>query len=162
MFKAIRFLMTLGCACAFTLQASAQSTSAPAQAGGALTGQVSSAEEGNMEGVIVSARKDGASFTVSVVSDNEGRYNFSADRLEAGDYTLDIRAVGYVLDGVDSADVAAGSTASADLRLVPTKNLSAQITNAKWLLSIPGTAPQKATLLNCAGCHTYERIVKST
>ena len=162
MFKAIRFLMTLGCVCAFTLQAGAQSTAALAQAVGALTGQVSSAEEGNMEGVVVSARKDGASFTVSVVSDNQGRYNFPADRLEPGHYTLDIRAVGYVLDGVDSADVAAGSTASADLRLVPTKNLSAQITNAEWLLSIPGTARQKATLLNCAGCHTYERIVKST
>ena len=155
MFKAIRFLMTLGCVCAFTLQAGAQSTAALAQAVGALTGQVSSAEEGNMEGVVVSARKDGASFTVSVVSDNQGRYNFPADRLEPGHYTLDIRAVGYVLDGLDSADVAAGSTASADLRLVPTKNLSAQITNAEWLLSIPGTARQKATLLGCAGCHTY-------
>ena len=43
-----------------------------------------------------------------------------------------------------------------------TKNLSAQITNAEWLLSIPGTERQKATLLGCAGCHTYERIVKST
>ena len=121
MSKAIRFVVTLGCVCAFTLQAGAQFTAALAQSGGALTGQVSSAEEGTMEGVVVSARKDGASVTVSVVSDNQGRYNFPADRLEPGQYTLDIRAVGYVLDGLDSADVAAGSTASADLRLVPTK-----------------------------------------
>ena len=162
MFKAIRFLMTLGCACAFTLQASAQSTSAPAQAGGALTGQVSSAEEGNMEGVVVSARKDGASFTVSVVSDNEGRYNFPADRLEAGDYTLDIRAVGYELDGPGSAIVAAGATASVDLTLAPTRNLSAQLTNTEWLLSIPGTERQKAFMLNCTSCHTLERVMKSS
>ena len=36
----------------------------------ALTGQVSSAEEGRMEGVVVSAKKDGSALTVSVVSDN--------------------------------------------------------------------------------------------
>ena len=162
MLKTIRFLMTLGCACAFTLQASAQSVAAAAQTGGALTGRVSSAEEGNMEGVVVSARREGASVTVSVVSDNQGRYNFPADRLEPGHYTLDIRVVGYELEGPDSADVAAGSTASADLSLVPTRNLSAQITNTEWLLSMPGTEQHKAFLLNCTSCHTLERIVKST
>ena len=35
-----------------------------------LAGQVTSAEEGAMEGVIVSARKDGGNITVSVVSDS--------------------------------------------------------------------------------------------
>jgi len=34
-----------------------------AQAPAALTGQVSSAEEGNMEGVVVSAKKDGSTIT---------------------------------------------------------------------------------------------------
>ena len=77
-------------------------TGAQAQnAGGAaaLSGQVSSTEEGAMEGVLVSARRDGSTITVTVVSDDKGRYSFPAERLEPGHYTISIRAVGYDLDG---------------------------------------------------------------
>jgi len=42
------------------------------------------------------------------------------------------------------------------------KNLSAHLTNAEWLMSMPGTDEQKRFLLNCTGCHTLERIMKST
>jgi streptogramin lyase len=58
--------------------------------------------------------------------------------------------------------VAAGKTASVDLKLDKTKRLAAQLTNAEWMMSIPGTEEQKATLLNCTSCHTLERIVRST
>ncbi len=50
----------------------------------------------------------------------------------------------------------------ANLKLVPTKNLADQLTNAEWMTSIPGTAEQKAFLLDCTSCHTMERIVLST
>jgi streptogramin lyase len=153
---------TIAGAAIFLFGAAVNSPAAFAQAGAALTGLVSSAAESSMEGVVVSARRDGASYTVSVVSDAEGRYNFPADRLEPGNYSLAIRAVGYELEGDGAASVAAGSTASADLSLAPTRNLSAQLTNAEWLLSIPGSEQHRAFLLNCASCHTLERIVKST
>jgi len=42
------------------------------------------------------------------------------------------------------------------------KNLSAHLTNAEWLMSMPGTDEQKKFLLNCVGCHTLERIMKSS
>ena len=45
---------------------------AMAQGSAALVGQVSSAEEGAMEGVVVSAKKDGSTITVSVVTDAQG------------------------------------------------------------------------------------------
>src|ERR1700732_5129833 len=61
----------------------------------ALIGQVSSPEEGAREGVLVTARKTGASFTVTVVSDDKGHYSFPAAKLEPGHYTLTIRAAGY-------------------------------------------------------------------
>src|SRR5258705_13200044 len=63
----------------------------------AVAGPVSSREEGKMEGVVVSARRDGANFTVSVVSDEKGRYTFPRTHLEPGSYTVTIRAVGYEL-----------------------------------------------------------------
>jgi virginiamycin B lyase len=127
----------------------------------ALTGQVTSDAEGAMEGVIVSAKKAGSTVTVSVVSDAQGRYSFPANRLSAGKYSLKIRAAGYDLTAPASADVADEQTTTADLKLRKTKNLPAQMSNAEWMMSLPGTEDQKAFLLNCVGCHTLERIVRS-
>ena len=42
------------------------------------------------------------------------------------------------------------------------RSLSAHLTNAEWLHSMPGTDAQKKFLLNCIGCHTLERIMKSS
>src|SRR4029079_444390 len=100
---------------------------AHAQKAAALTGQVSSAEEGAMEGVVVSAKKEGSNITVSVVSDDKGHYSFPSDRLGAGQYKVSIRAVGYVLDGAKPVDVKGDAPAQSDLKLVKTKNLSAQL-----------------------------------
>ena len=139
-------------------QVSAQSSqSGPA----ALTGQVSSQDEGSMEGVLVSAKRDGSTVTVSVVTDQQGRYLFPQAKLEPGKYALNIRAIGYDLDGPRSADVAAGRMATEDLRLRKTDDLASQLSNAEWLMSMPGTDEQKLDLIHCTSCHTLERIVKS-
>src|SRR5258706_7908166 len=135
---------------------------AHAQENVALTGQVSSAEEGAMEGVVVSTKRDGSTISTSVVTDAQGRFALPAARLEPGHYTLKARAAGFEIDGARAADVAAGSAARADIKLRKVKNLSAHLTNAEWMLSMPGTDEQKRFLLNCNGCHTLERIMKST
>jgi virginiamycin B lyase len=127
----------------------------------ALTGQISSAKEGPMEGVVVGAKKEGSTITVNVMSDDKGRYSFPAGKLPPGHYALKIRAAGYDLDGPKAVDVAAGKTAKANIKLKPTANLSAQLTDAEWLLSMPGTDQQKNFLLGCNGCHTIDRIMKS-
>ncbi len=127
----------------------------------AIAGQVTSEAEGAMEGVVVTARKAGATVAVSVTTDAQGHYSFPANRLEPGDYTLKIRAVGYDLSGNASAKVA-DKAATVDLKLVKTKKLASQLTNAEWMMSFPGTEEQKAPLLNCTSCHTYERIARST
>lgn len=141
--------------------ASSRSAPADTQTATALTGRVTSAEEGAMEGVLVSAKKDGATIRVTVVSDKQGRYNFPAAKLEPGHYALTIRAAGYDLDGAGSADIVAGKSVTADLKLRKTKNLPAQLSNAEWLASMPGTEEQKQPLLDCSGCHTMQRIVRS-
>jgi virginiamycin B lyase len=70
---------------------------AMAQAGPpALTGKALAAE-GALEGVLVSAKRNGSTVTVTVVSDKDGRYSFPAGRLEPGQYSLRIRAAGYDL-----------------------------------------------------------------
>ncbi len=131
----------------------------------ALNGVVSSQQEGLMEGVVVSGRRDGANFTVSVVSDAEGKYSFPRTHLAPGKYALTIRAVGYDLVGPTSVAVAEGKTARADLKLDKTRNLGSQLSSLEWAMSIPGTPEQKDRFIyqtvNCAYCHAWERIMKS-
>ncbi len=133
-----------------------------AQNAAALSGAVNSAREGLMEGVVVSARKDGSTITVSVVSNDKGRFSFPASRLAPGHYTLFIRAVGYDLERPRTTTILAGQEDKVDLTLEPTRNLSAQLSNAEWLVSMPGTDAQKRFLLQCNSCHTLARIVEST
>lgn len=128
----------------------------------ALTGTVSSADENAMEGVLVSAKKDGSNITVTVVSDDKGHYSFPASHLTAGHYTLKIRAVGFDLDSPKDATVAGGKATTADIKLRTTRNLAAQLSNAEWIMSIPGTDRQKHFLNDCTGCHTLQRVMRST
>jgi len=114
-----------------------------------------------MEGVIVNAKRDGSTVTVSVVTNDQGRYSFPAARLEPGEYSLRIRAAGYDLDNSSPVAVAAEKTATADLALRETKDIASQLSNAEWLASMPGTDAQKGQLLNCVGCHTLERALRS-
>jgi virginiamycin B lyase len=136
-----------------------------AQGSAALTGVVTSQAEGKMEGVLVTARRDGAKFDVTVVSDAQGKYSFPRTHLEPGTYALKIRAVGYDLATPGSVEVPAGKTATLNLSLEPAKDLSTQITSVEWLMSLPGTDEQKAMvqrqILSCTYCHSLERIVKS-
>src|SRR5438477_11111156 len=78
---------------------------AQGQSPAALTGTVTSAAEGAMEGEVVSAKK--GIVTISVVSDAKGTFSFPASKLAAGDYTLTIRAAGYVLEGPKAVTIAA-------------------------------------------------------
>src|SRR5215831_11971374 len=107
---------------AILLQAGLQS-GAQAQTGAALTGNVSSQEEGNMEGVLVNAKKEGSNITITVVSDDKGIYSFPADRLSPGKYAISIRAAGYTLGGAKSAEVTAGTETKADLKLGKVRNI---------------------------------------
>ncbi|HEY6255126.1 MAG TPA: carboxypeptidase regulatory-like domain-containing protein [Xanthobacteraceae bacterium] len=151
-------ILTVTLACADTPAGHAQSAVA-------LAGQISSPEEGAMEGVLVSARKTGASFTVTVASDDKGHYAFPAARLEPGHYTLTIRAGGYEPTAALAADVAADKPASTDIKLQKIsspKKLASQLSNGEWMMSVPGSEQQKMALTNCVSCHTVERIVRST
>ena len=131
----------------------------------ALSGVISSQQEGLMEGVVVSARRDGTNFTVSVVSDAKGKYSFPRTHLEPGKYALTIRAVGYDLNGPGSVTIAEGKTSNADLKLEKTKDLASQLSSLEWAMSVPGTPEQKDKVIyqtvSCAYCHAWERVVKS-
>jgi virginiamycin B lyase len=142
------------------LMALGWAVSARAGAEPTLSGTVMSAEEGRMEGVLVSAQKVGAPITVTVVSDRDGHFRFPPAKLGPGSYALRIRATGYELDGPRSAEVGAEG-ASVDLKLRKAKDLASQLTSTEWLISMPGSPADKRPLIECMSCHTLERIVRS-
>jgi len=139
----------------------------------ALTGLVSSQEEGAtaphragamgtpLEGVLVSAKRAGSTITVTVVSDAQGRYSFARNRLEPGAYTIRIRAIGYELEGPGTVKVSPQQTAQLDVKLRKTPDLAAQLSNGEWFMSWPGSDDLKNGLLNCAQCHSLEPTVRS-
>src|ERR1051325_10737208 len=129
--------------------------------GQAVTGVVRSAEEGPLEGVLVSAQRANTPVTITVVSDANGRYTFPRSRLDPGQYALRIRATGYDLDDPGQVAITAAKTASADLKIHRTKDLASQLSNAEWLISMPGTDDQKGFLLNCVNCHRLDFITRS-
>ena len=139
-------VLTLGLAVVFSHNAQTQSSVA-------LTGLITSAEVGAMEGVLVSAKRAGSTITITVVSDVQGRYRFPASKLQPGQYSIHTRAVGFDLEGPQQIDIG-GSTATVDLKLTKTHDLASQLSNAEWLASFPGTEQEKASIRNCTHCHT--------
>jgi len=118
-----------------------------------LTGTVSSQKEGAMEGVLVSAKKQSGTISVTVASNAEGRYNFPSDRLSAGTYDITIRAVGYTLPDTTVA-ISAGQAAKLDLTLnevIDKMKLGEQLSNAEWVIS---AGDDGSRLGRCVNCHT--------
>jgi virginiamycin B lyase len=161
MLKKTFLAMAVATAAVTLLFAASSIIGAAGAPGVALTGQISSQEEGFMEGVLVSAKRDGSTVTITVVSDAKGRYSFPASKLQPGRYALHIRAVGYELEGTNLAEVAGQKTTQLDLKLRKAQDLAAQLSNGEWLISMPGTDEQKQGFLSCVSCHTVERIARS-
>jgi streptogramin lyase len=124
----------------------------------ALTGTVSSPEEGKMEGVVVSAKQPGSTIMVSVSTNAQGQYSFPQDRLAPGAYDITIRAVGYTLKPT-AATIQSDSPTQLDLKLANAApdTLALQISNSEWMQSAPGTPRQKMTVLRCLDCHGLQR-----
>ena len=58
-------------------------------------------------------------------------------------------------------EITSGKTLTADLKLSKARDLAAQLSNAEWLASFPGTDQEKASVRNCNHCHTLERVARS-
>ena len=137
-----------------------------------------------MEGVLVSAKGVGTNITITVVSDNKGRYNFPRTRLKPGRYSISIRAAGYEIASpkamasapaktaqmdpdrhtnpwVTPAEVAPDKTTQMDLKLAAAPNLASQLSKADWVISFPGTQEQRGAAEDCSDCHSLERVARS-
>src|SRR5262249_39762061 len=119
----------------------------------ALTGRVSSEAEGPMEGVLVTAKKAGSTIAVTVVTDRQVQSRFPGPRLDPAQSALRTGAAGYDLQTAANAEIAVHKTTPADLKLQPAADVAAQLTNAEWFASFPGTDAQKGSVRGCTHCH---------
>ena len=135
----------------------------PAQIGPAgLTGRVTSAAEGAMEGVLVSAWREGSNITTTVVT-NAGDYAFPKDRLAPANTSSASVRRAMCCRGDKVVDVNAGS-AKFDARLEQASLLekALQLTSAEWLYSYPlPEAIKYATLRDCTRCHSQVKPAMS-
>jgi hypothetical protein len=150
-----------------TFRVSLEAQQAAAQGEAAMTGTVRSTEEGAMEGVLVSAKRNGSTITTTVVTNAAGVYSFPRGRLEPGSYNISIRAVGYVLSGPSAkpaVNVAANNTAHLNLTLRQSNvlELALQLTDPEWFSSYPLTNEAKFELRDCSRCHTLLKPSIST
>lgn len=134
---------------------------------GTLSGSVSFDGE-PLEGVVVIAQGDESSVLTAVTTDAKGQYQFPDDRLAAGRYRVSVRAAGYTLTQPVEVSVGGESTAPLSLRLTQVTEVSAlaaQMTSLDWVRSFPGTEADKDLLIrnmvNCAFCHSLERVARS-
>jgi len=136
-------------------------TASAAQSGtgtGIIQGNIEAADGTAMEGVLVSARVSGKSFTTSVFTDRQGHYVFPP--LDAGQYKLWAQAVGF---GAGRAEFAlASGGVDRKFTMAPIRNASLilrQMSGSEYLASLPQSTPADRRMVHvynngCTGCHT--------
>jgi hypothetical protein len=135
-----------------TVLITAGGRTAPAQSVGAgvIQGNITSADGGPMEGVVVSARAPGKTFTTSVFTDRQGNYVFPS--LDAGQYRLWAQAVGF--DAARSEFALTGTGINRSLTMVPIKDVGRivkQMSGVEFLRSC------RRALLRTAAWYTRTR-----
>lgn len=123
--------------------------------GTGVIGVVKSADGKPMEGVAVSARAQGKTFTTSVWTNQNGEYYFPP--LESGQHKMWAQAVGFDRALGEQA-VTSGRKLEQNFTLKPIQNFEMQLSDAEWLESLPDETVadrrMKMVLLNnCSTCH---------
>ncbi len=128
-----------------------------------LTGTITSASGDKMEGVTVSARRLGKTFTTSVFTDAAGEYYFP--RLEEGKYKVWAQAVGYEAAILEDVTLSR-SVHQQDVVLKPMQNFEMQLRGDEWVASLPEDTLQDRKMkevfrMNCyGGCHAPNHALK--
>ncbi len=128
-----------------------------------LSGRITSAAGEAMEGVTVSTRQIGKTFTTSVFTDVEGEYYFP--RLEEGSYRLWAQAVGFEASIVDDLGLN-GSLHRQDLVLTGLERFELQLRGDEWMASLPEDTRDDVKMkevfrMTCyGGCHSPSHALK--
>ena len=119
-----------------------------------ISGTVVGPDGAPMRAVFVQARHPGMKMTVSVLTDNQGKY--FVESLPAGDYDVSIRATGYKADPKPGMKLSADQNASQDFRLQTALIDWTDISIYQGLQLLPDARGKQMLAANCLGCHGFQ------
>src|SRR4030088_2656934 len=160
--KCVSFLvsaiLTIGIGC-LSQDILAQSTPAKAN----LSGTVKSAEGKPLDGVGVSARNAGESFTTTVYTDQNGRYFFPP--VNSGQYKIWAQTIGFEIAKAES-ELAGGDKKNVELTLHKLDDFHKQLSGTEWAASLPEDSPndrrmKSVFINNCSGCHQVSFLLQN-
>ena len=127
--------------------------------GATITGTVKSPEGGPFQGAFVEAQNTKTKMTVMVPSDIQGRYRL--EKLLAGEYRMQIRAVGYRTDPHPAVNLTADQNASFDFALqkgmLRWKDIAFYQAKELW----PQARGKDLIFAHCSICHEFQSRMAS-
>jgi len=125
-----------------------------------ITGTVTGPEGAPFRAAFVQARHAGLKMTVSVLSDNQGKY--VVENLPAGEYRLQIRAIGYKAEAQSGVKLAADQRATFDFALQKTMVRWTDLSIYQGLELLPEARGKRVLVENCLGCHGFQSKMAAT
>jgi len=125
-----------------------------------ITGTVKGPDGQAMRGVFVQARQSQMRMTVSVLTDNQGRYE--VENLPAGDYRLSIRATGYKADAKSGIKLTAEQNLSQDFALATTPVKWTEISILQGIELLPNARGKDVLVEDCMSCHGFQSKMAAT
>jgi sugar lactone lactonase YvrE len=119
-----------------------------------ISGTVTGPDGKPFRAAFVQARHAGLKMTVSVLSDNQGKYVI--ENLPAGDYRVSIRAIGYKADPGNGIKLTADQAASYDFALQTATVRWTEISQLQGYQLLPNLRGKETLFGNCMGCHGFQ------
>ena len=128
-----------------------------------LRGSVTSPDGGPLEGIAVSARANGTTYTTTVFTDEEGKYYFPP--MQRGHYQLWAQAVGFKTARAE-IDLGAHPDLRQAFTLQTLEDFSRQLSGSEWIASLPEDTWEHRRMKvvftnNCAGCHQPNFVLQN-
>ncbi len=120
-----------------------------------LSGVVRKSDGKGLFGVFVTAKLIERGLAKTVLSGDRGR--FTVSDLEPGTYRLEAKQVGW-LPSVEESVVISGDKVI-DFSLSRADSLSVQVPSSAWLGLLPEGDEKRRFILDCTGCHQFNRQV---
>jgi len=119
-----------------------------------ITGTVTGPDSAPFRGAFVQARNAKTKITVSVLSDNTGKYRL-AD-LPAGEYRLAIKAPGFKADSKSGVNLTAEQSATQDFALQKGLVRWSDISMWQGMKLLPEARGKELLFTHCMACHGFE------
>ena len=128
-----------------------------------LMGTVKSSDGNALDGVTVSARSSGKTYTTTVFTDEAGKYFFPP--LEGGNYRIWAQAVGFETARAERK-LEGSSGTSQDFELRTLADFSQQLSGTEWIAALPEDTSENRRMKvlfrnNCSGCHTPNLVLQN-